>query len=184
MATALLTSADALLSDSLEVAVPWGPQDTYSKVLGTVYVAAHVHSMLVEQHVEARELAAYVRARDTLDVASAVGKFSPSREPSAKKARSTVPRPAYVGSYMASVPEGAPCFLGLEPEVARSRGSVLGRPHFGLYPCPICSSPLPAHARGCYSCRVNRSDCLTEACWECDLCGLGVNTGSHCRILF
>ncbi len=129
------------------MAIPWGPQDTYSKVLGTVYVAAHVHNLLVEQHVEARELAAYVRAKGTLDVASAVGQFSPSREPSAKKARSTVPRPAYVGSYLASVPEGASCVLGLEPEVARPRGSVLGRPHFGIYPCPTCSSRLPAYAR-------------------------------------
>ena len=115
LATALLTSADALLSDSLEMAVPWGSQDTYSKALGTVFVAAHLHNLLIEQHVEARELAAYVRLPTPLNVASAVVASSPLRESEAKRARSLEPRPVYVGSYLASVPEGAPCVLGLEP---------------------------------------------------------------------
>ena len=96
--------------------------------------------------------------------------FFPSREPDAKRARSADPRQAFVGSYLASVPEGAPCMFGLEPEAARRRGSVLGRPFFGVYPCSVCSSSLPAHARVCYACRCNDvSACLTEACWECDL---------------
>ncbi len=109
-----------------------------------------VHSFPVGPHVEARELAAYVRVPAPLDVASAVVASSPLRESEAKRARSLEPRPVYVESYLASVPEGLPCVLGLEPEVARMRGSVLGRSYFGLYPCPVCTSPLPAHARVCY----------------------------------
>ena len=42
LACELLSDADSLLSDSLEVAVSWDDQGTDSKALGTLYVAAHV----------------------------------------------------------------------------------------------------------------------------------------------
>jgi len=52
LAASILTDADALLADSLTVAVPWQSPSTTSRALGTLYVAAHVHNLIIEQHVE------------------------------------------------------------------------------------------------------------------------------------
>ena len=104
---------------------------------------ADVQNLLVEQHVDARERAAFVRVPAPPNVSAAVIASSPSLGPEAKRARSLEPRPAYVGSNLASAPEGAPCVVGLEPEVARLGARCSDAPTSActlalcvLHPCP------------------------------------------------